>query len=208
MVEVYYYIPADKADNAVECGIKRSIWFDKEVVINGESKKCITALLNPKDDMQKYRSDEYKCLKLELSPEYCFVADNCLYRVGLEYPLVMEAYMNSIIPIEKYIFGSYRLPECLVTSTVIAGQVSVLDKRLDSPVLFDRSEDLFLNNIIATYREENEDFYDTMLYYFYCRLADAGKVKRIEDKAGKMAVFIDSGKGKAYTIRIPDISRF
>jgi hypothetical protein len=64
MVEVYYYIPVEEAENAVECGLKLSRWFEKEVMLNGESKKCISTLLNPRDDLNKFKSAEMNCIKL------------------------------------------------------------------------------------------------------------------------------------------------
>ena len=208
MVEVYFFMPVNEVDIAVECGIKLSKWFDKEVVIEGERRKCILALLNPKDDIKKYNSGEYRCLKLELDPKYCFVADNFLYQVGLGSLDTMKMYTSSIIPLKDYIFGSYRLPECLVTSTVIAGRVAVLDKRLDSPVLYDNSEGLYMNNIFETYKEEHDDFNDAVLYYFYCKLAEVDKYTKTEDNDKEIAVFVDKTTGRVITIKIPDISGY
>ena len=206
MVEVYYYLPVGEVENAVECGMKLSKWFDKEVEINGDTKKCITAFLNPKDDIEKYKSPDLKCVKLELESRYCFIADKFLYNVGMTFPKALELFNKSLIPIEKYIFGSYRIPECLVLSTIIAGQVEVLDKRLDSPVLFGNSEELYINKIVEAYREEYDDFNDAMLYSFYCKLVEAGKMEVIKDYEKKIAVFID--KDKNYTIMIPDMEKY
>lgn len=114
MVEVYYYVPQDKVRDSIECGLKLSQWYEKEVQIEFENKKCLCALLNPRDDMDKYKSPDYKCLRLELYPEYCYVADKSLYELGLQHDEVMKLYMDSIIPIKDYIFGMYRLPECLL----------------------------------------------------------------------------------------------
>jgi hypothetical protein len=208
MVEVYFYMPVNEVGNAVECGMKLSQWFDKEVQINGENRKCIAAFLNPKDDMYKYKSTDLRCVKLQLDAKYCFVGDKFLYQVGVNIPKALELFNQSIIPIEKYIFGSYRIPECLVLSTIIAGQIEVLDKRLDSPVLFGNSEELYINNIIETYREEYDDFNDAVLYSFYCKLVDAGKMEIIEDSDKKIAVFIDKEKGKNYTIMVPDLRKY
>jgi hypothetical protein len=208
MVEVYYYLPNEEIENAVECGIKLSQFVDKEVEINGAAKKCLTAFLNPKDDIEKYKSINLKCVKLELDPKYCFIADKFLYKIGSHSPDVFELYKKSIIPIEKYIFGSYRIPECLVTSTIISGQVGVLDKRLDSPVLFGNSEELYINNIIETYREEYSDFNDAMLYSFYHKLVEAGKMKVVEDPEKGIAIFIDTEKAKNYSIIIPNLRKY
>lgn len=208
MVEVYFYMPVNEVENAVECGVKLSQWFDKEVQINGENRKCIAAFLNPKDDMDKYKCTDLKCVKLQLDAKYCFVGDKFLYQVGVNIPKALELFNQSIIPIEKYIFGSYRIPECLVLSTIIAGQIEVLDKRLDSPVLFGNSEELYINNIIETYREEYDDFNDAILYSFYSKLVDLGKMEIIEDAYKKIAVFMDKEKGKNYTIMVPDLRKY
>lgn len=208
MVEVYYYLPVNEVENAVECGIKLSRWFDMEVEINGDTKKCIAAYLNPKDDIEKYKSTDLKCVKLELDPRYCLVADKFLYNVSTTFPEALELFNQSVMPIEKYIFGSYRIPVCLVLSTIIAGQVEVLDKRLDSPVLFGSSEELYINKIVEAYREEYDDFNDAILYSFYCKLVEAGKMEVLEDTEKKIAIFIDKEKGKNYTIMIPDMGKY
>ena len=208
MAEIYFYVTADTADCTVECGLKLSEYAVKDVLINGEIKKCISALLNPKDDMEKYKSAEYKCLKFELPSNQCYIGDQYLYKVGLSFPEVMKIYTNSIVPINDYIFGLFRLPECLVTTTVLPGQISILDKRLDSPVLFDNSEEFYINNIIEIHKEEKSDFNDVMLYCFYCKLAEEKKLKKLEDGEKKIAVFIDTKRGKTFSIRVPDISKY
>jgi hypothetical protein len=208
MVEVYYYIPVNKAENAVACGIKLSEWYDREAGIEGNVKRCISTLLNPRDDYEKYISPDYKCLKLEIMSKYCFAADKFLYNAVITFPEIMEIYKRSIIPIEKYNFGLYRLPECLVTSTIISDFVSVLDKRLDSPILFGSSEDLYMNNIIESYKETHSDFTDAMLYSFYSRLAEEGKVRCMEDVRSGTAIFIDERDGRTYTLKIPEMGKY
>jgi len=201
-------MPADKSENAVECGIKLSEWYSREVLINGVKKKCIAALLNPRDDNVKYTSPDYKCLKLEVQPKYCFVADSLLYGVGLEHPDVMEMYYKSIMPVGQYTFGTYRLPECLITETIISEHISELGKGLDSPVLFDNSQELYFNNLLESFKEEHKDFNDAVLYHFFKRLSLEGKVSEIEDEARRLAVFKDKRSGKVYTLKIPDMSSY
>jgi hypothetical protein len=208
LVEVYYYIPAGEVVDAVECGMKLSKWFDKEVEIEGYKRKCISALLNPKDDMEKFNSEHLKCLKLEVATNYCFIAEKYFYEIGLNNPEIIDIYTKSIVPVKKYIFGCYRLPECLVTSTIIGGQIKVMNKRIDSPVLVNSSEELYVNNIIESYREKHDDFNDTMLYYFYCKLFATKKLNRVEDSEKKIAVFFDKISEKAFAIKIPDIDRY
>ena len=175
------------------------------MLINGESRKCLTALLNPKDDMEKYKSDRYRCVKLEVLPKYCFIADSHLYRMGLSNPAAMELYYKSVMPVEDYVFGSYRLPECLITSTVIGEYISMLQDKLGPPLLFDNSEELYLNNIMEVYQEENTEFIDAMLYCFYSKLAEMGRLRKMEDKENRVTVFFDRSNNKRYTIKTPDM---
>lgn len=208
MVEVYYYIPVADTEDVNDCGLKLSKWHEKQVLINGEQKMCISALLNPKDDIKKYKSDKFKCIKLQMEPRFCFVADKSLYEVGLKSNEVMELYTASIKPVEQYIFGSYRLPECLVTTTVMSDNIGILNKGLDSPVLFNNSEELYINNMVEYYKETHEDFNDTLLYFFYSQLATVGKFDRIEAKEKGLAVFIDKESSSSVTIKIPDIAKY
>ncbi len=201
MVEVYYYVPQDKVENSIECGLKLSQWYEKEVQIEFENKRCFCALLNPKDDMGKYKSMDYKCLKLELYPEYCFVADKSLYEIGLYNDDVMKLYINSVIPIEDYTFGLYRLPECLIISTVIPEQISLLDKRLDSPILFNSSEELYINNVIEDFKQEYNDLNDRLLFGFLKGRATKGEMEMVEKDGNSFVAFIDKKTDKAFTVR-------
>ncbi len=208
MAEVYYYLPAAVAARAVECGLKLSEWYDKEVMIEGQMKKCLSALLNPKDDLKKYQSGDLVCVKIDMPSKYCFVADKLLYLIGQNSKEGMDMYLRSIIPIEDYIFGSYRLPECLVTSTPIAGQISVLDKRMDSPILFNSSEELYINNTIEVLREEHDDINDALLYSFFSELVKRGRLEKIENGEEGLALFLDRGKNKYFIVNVPDMGRY
>jgi hypothetical protein len=204
MAEVYYYIPISEAEYVVGCGLKLSKWYDKEVLIDGDKKKCISALLNPKDDIEKYNDNNLVCIKLEIPSNYCYIADKYLYNIGIDTPKVMKFYINSIIPIEKYIFGFHRLPECLVTTTAIEGQISIMNKVQDSPVLINSSEELYIYNLIEMNKERYLDFEDTSLYYFYSNLAEFEKIDKIEDKKKKIAIFIDKEVKRAIVIKVPE----
>lgn len=208
MVEVYYYLPAAEADVVVECGLKLSRWADREIKMGGEVRKCISALLNPRDDMDKYRSSAFKCLKLEIQPDYCYIADRYLYEAGKIANAAMDMYYGSVIPVENYMFGTYRLPECLVFTTIMSEQISFLSRGMDSPILYDNSEDLYINNVIETYREYHSNFNDCLLYNFYCKLAEIGKADKIEDREKKIAVFFDRKREKVFSVRIPDMSEY
>ncbi|KNY27416.1 hypothetical protein [Pseudobacteroides cellulosolvens] len=207
-MEVYFYIRSELAESAVDCGLKLSEHYEKVVMIDGEEKKCISTLLNPKDDLDKYKSSEYKCLKFDLPSKLCYVADKYMHIVGAGSKDAMEIYNRSITPLKDYIFGSFRLPECLVSSTIMPEQISILDKRLDSPILYDNSEELYINNIIESYKEEHGDFQDVLLYSFYSKLAEQKNFEMIVDGGNKIAIVVDKDKGKSISIKIPDLTKY
>jgi hypothetical protein len=80
--------------------------------------------------------------------------------------------------------------------------------RLDSPILFGNSEDLYVNNAIEIHKETYEDFNDAMLYSFYCKIAQEGKFSKFEDEEKKTAVFIDTRKEKVFITKITDFSKY
>lgn len=204
MADVYIYIPATEVEKALECGLKLSMWYDRTVSVDGEKKRCIPALLNPKDDMEKFMSCEFKCLKIEIDARNSFVSDGYLYEMGRNHPQMLEMYEKSIVPLQDYIFGLYRLPVCLITTTILSEQISIMDKWIDSPVLYNSSEELYIHNMIEINREKNDGFNDALLYYYLCRLAETGEVVKIEDHEIKMAAFVSRDKSSKCIVKIPD----
>lgn len=203
MIDVYYYIPENMVEGIIGCGLKLSEWAEREVMINGETRKCIPALLSPKDDMIKYRSSGFVCLKIAVAPNNCYVADRFLYEAAQFCPSALGLYEKSVLPVEKYSFGTYRLPECLLYNTLLADQIRVADKRIDTPVIVENSEKLYINNIMETYREENECFNDILLYNFYNKLAEFKIIDKIEDKEKRIALFLDNKHNRTFCVRIP-----
>lgn len=204
MIEVYYYVKTEKVANIIDCGLKLSAFHDKEVRIDGESQLCFSALLNPKDNMDLHRSSEYTCLKLQVKKEKCFVSDRYLYELFTGNNMDMELYYNSIIPVQAYIFGTYRLPECLVTTTILAGEAAILDKRMDSPVIYTNSEELYINNILQDLREQHAETDDFLLYYYMDKLADIGQLEKVENCESGLAVF-KSSSGQIFCIKKPEL---
>lgn len=203
MAEVYLYVPAGRAGYAVDCGIKLSEWYNREVYIEGDLQKCITALLNPRDEYDKYISNDYRCLKLEVKSKYCYVADRLLYEAGLSYPEVMEMYGRSIVPIDKYVFGDYRTPEVLITTTILGEYINVTGRMLDSPVLYENSRELYFNDLMERMREEHGDLNDILLYLYFRWLCEAGRAECMGEASDGAAVFVHKGDNRTYTFKIP-----
>lgn len=208
MAEVYFYLPADRVADAVECGLKLSEWYSREVEIEGDAKKCFTALLNPRDRDEMAVPSDFKCLRIEVQKKYCHIADNLLYKAGLAYPEVMELYRRSVIPLDSYTFGYYKLPEVLITGTILAEQISVPGKWLDTPILYSNSHDIYFGNLFEELNEEYDDLNDTLLYLLFKQLCEEGKAKGIEDRTSGIAVFTRNRDGRVFALKIPDFGGF
>ncbi len=160
--------------------------------------------LNPMMIPTGFKDDSYACLMLEGVKRIQFCADKHLYDLGVYDKEVMEYYSRSIINLKDYVYGSYRTPECLITATVIPGQIKVMNRVRDIPVLFDNSEELYLNNLTEITREKYSDFTETALYCYFDRLAGKGGITRITKEGTGIAVFAENDTKRAYTIKIPD----
>lgn len=135
MAIIYYYVEKDKVSDFLKYGIKLSENFSKEVNINGYLKQCFFGLINPKDDENKYNSENFECLKLDIPTSNCRVFDNSLQDGQIKHMPSIE--------LDKYIFGKFKTPEVAITSSILPEHISVLNKEIDCPVLFDNSRDLF-----------------------------------------------------------------
>jgi hypothetical protein len=206
MPEVYYFVKSENVSNIIDCGLKLSAYYNKEVIIDNEKKMCLSGLINPKDDLELYKSSSYKCLKLQVKTGKCFVADRFIYDTILEQGQDMDIYYRTIIPIEDYSFGSYRLPECLVTTTILSGEASVLNKRMDSPVIYSSSEELYINNILQELRENYAEIDDSLLYYFFDTMVEFAKLDKIENINTQTTIFKNQS-GKIYCVKKPDLNK-
>ncbi|MGE5329348.1 MAG: hypothetical protein ACM3KR_07565 [Deltaproteobacteria bacterium] len=177
-MDAYLYIPSNEKTDALMCGIKLSSKADKTVEIKGYPTQCISALLNPRDDIKKYKSSAFSCLRIDVSSESCYIADKSLYgNKDLK-----ELYSKTIIPPKDYIFGTYRNPECLIPRTILPENLSDADKPLGSPLLYQSSEELYINNLLENFREKYPDFNETILSLFIELNQKDWKLKRTINK--------------------------
>lgn len=205
MAGVYFYVPQNELKDIVDCGLKLSEWFDREISLPGliENKKVLKALLNPRDDEEKLENPAYQCLRLDVDVEYSRVGDSDLYQVGLKEPTLMEAYKSSVIPLRNYRFGTFRNPEVLIMTSVLAEKIEIMGKIFDTPILYESSEKLYLNNIMDKHNETWNDSGNHLLYTFFVFLELQGKVTQFEDLEHGKAIFFYN-ESKEYTVlRIP-----
>ena len=132
---IYYYTKNDNLPIYLKYGIRLSKNYDEEFNINGYKKPFLTGLLNPKDDINKYNSNAYTCIKLDVLSNHCKV---------INYSLQLN--INEVtpyIPLEEYKFGTFKNPCVLIDTSIISDKISLYNKVIDVPLLYDNSEDFY-----------------------------------------------------------------
>jgi len=195
MLDLYVFIHKDRLEEIEDCGMKLSLWADRSISSNGEVKKYIASYLNPRDNMIKYKSPDYKVVKLEVEMKYCYVAEGFFMDFNSASLSGDSLYKESIVPAKDYIFGMYRKPECLIAKTILPEEMNIQrDGALSFPLFYESSQSLYLSKLMESLREENQSFDDAALYYYFDNLARKGKVKKEMDSSNQCAVFsLDNG---------------
>jgi len=196
MAQVYVYLPNDEAKLAARIGIKLSEKKVREFVFSGNKYNCYLGLLNPNDD-EIHRNDKgFACVKLEVDERSCFVADSDIFPG--------EMYFSSIVPFSKYHLGSYRSPEALICCTLLPKNVSVQTGRFDSPLLYEDSITLYLENMQSFFSEKFDDFQNDQLLAFFEKLEAKGVCERIESK--EVVTFVK--ESVHFTFRKADFGKY
>lgn len=194
-MDAYLYVPASEKDQSLACGIKLSVKGEKAVLINGHPTQCISALLNPRDDAEKFKDSSFSCLRIDINPENCYIADKSLYGVSE----LAELYSKSIVSPDNYTFGTYRNPECLIPRTILPDNLSMANKPIGFPLLYEDSEKLYVSNLIESFREKYPDFEETILSLFIELNQKDWNLKKT--KNNEFYILSHEEKGVYYTIR-------
>lgn len=205
MAELYFFVSKNKISDIIDCGLKLSEWYDREIILPGTAgnRKVLKAYLNPRDDRAKLKDDNYQCLRLNVDLEYCKVADSSLYKMGQDEPLLMKKYYESIVPLKNYCFGTFRDPEVLVLTSILPEYIETTGVALDIPLLYESSEAIYLVNLMEKHEELYKDSGNHLLYAFFTYLESKGQVTRFEDREKKQAVFFSNDSTEYTVLRIP-----
>ena len=161
MVTIYFYVDSSGLERIQKFGLKLSDNFSYTIPINGLEKRVFVGLLNPKDDLLKFNSNAFTCLKVYLYPEQCYVIN--------EVSLIIKQKEYNIIPLKEYNFGTFESPRVIFNTSILPEQIEVLNKDIDEPTLFDNSKDLFYQMKIQDMLEK----YDLQdIYYALCEYLD------------------------------------
>lgn len=192
-LKVFYFAKTDSADEIIDCGIKLNQHFEREITINGAGKKCILTYLHPAD-CNKFYDESYKAIKIKAPAENSYIAEGALYD-----SLNLSNYELSLIPISEYKLGTYRKPECLIQCTLLPHQIEDFDRRRDEPILYDSSENLYLDRVLYEVKEKFLYFDDLALEKYYDMLVEKGEY--IKEECIDFTVYFNKEKSDFVTIK-------
>ena len=101
-VKVYCFIPAEEAEEVIECGLKLNSRLTKTIDIYGAKISCFEAYLHPTDGAGSRPDDVL--VKITVPEGRAYIADHSLLgELG-------DLYHKSIIAADQYKLGKYRKP--------------------------------------------------------------------------------------------------
>lgn len=184
----YFYINKGEVEEALECGLKLSM-YGKPIPGSGDIPiRATRAYLSPKDNMDKFNDATLECLKLDLPGEKLLVAEEIYSSLSKH-----QWFNESIVHASNYMLGKYRKPCYLITFTVLNEYISVLDKKRDIPVLYENSCGLYIQALKNKFEESDDNFYDNA-FYGYMRVLESMDNVTVEWSDEKTTVFLMGGE--------------
>ena len=189
-MKVYCFIPAEEAEEVIECGLKLNSRLTKTIMICGAQVPCFEAYLHPKDGAGTGPDDVL--VKITLPEGRAYIADNSLLgELG-------SLYNRSIIPADRYKLGKYRKPCCLISCTILPEMIERYNPDLDEPLLYQSSEQLYRDSLFYKTDDLAQSFKDVALNAYYNLKAAAGEYTvQFNDE---YAAYTDSATGEVIAI--------
>ena len=189
-VKVYCFIPAEEAEEVIECGLKLNSRLTKTIMICGAQVPCFEAYLHPKDGAGTGPDDVL--VKITLPEGRAYIADNSLLgELG-------GLYNRSIIPADRYKLGKYRKPCCLISCTILPEMIERYNPDLDEPLLYQSSEQLYRDSLFYKTDDLAQSFKDVALNAYYNLKVAAGEYTvQFNDE---YAAYTDSATGEVIAI--------
>jgi hypothetical protein len=191
MADVYYYVKKEDIETTLLYGLKLSENTCGEILINNINKNYMLGLLNPKDNIYSFNSDEFSCIRANIDNNYLYVTD--LTFIGTDY------FFQNIIPADEYILGKFRSPIFIILCTILPNQISTINKNIDVPVLYNNSLDLYLENNIEYLKEFVENPNEVILKSLLEHLTDINILIKTDLKNNKNAYIDISDSKNIYT---------
>ena len=197
-MKAYYFVPTSEADEILECGleISRGQYVVSRFMQNAG--RCFDARLHPGDYPSEAFGPDRTCLKIDLDQVRAFVAEDAFWDIEVPEEQKKQWFEASILPAEEYKLGTYRKPLCLIANTVLPQAMGVYDKLIDEALLYETSEELYLNGLFSQ-AEEDPAFRELALRAYLDTQAARGKMQAYTQQ--DTCIYFDGQSGKPYIIR-------
>jgi len=191
----YFYINEHELAEALECGLKLSV-YGKPIPESGDIPiRVIHAYLSPRDNFDAFNDPGLVCLKLDLPGDKLLVAEEIYAIIGKH-----KWFNESIIHASKYMLGRYHKPCYLITFTVLGEFISLLDKNMDVPVLYENSASLYIQTLKTRFEDNDDAFYDKAFFGYMKLLASMGRASEEWSGHGTSVFLMD---GERYVLHKP-----
>jgi len=183
---VYIPMEENKTRKCMEEGLDIDTDYNKKIGIGSFSINCISAFLNPDVSNKSY-------VAVRIDGEFCYIANYDLY---LAYELTKNEhfnrmYINSIINLKKYRYGTYRMPEVLILRSVKKEEVlKTEDARSLKDALSAKNDQIYLSFLIEKISEDPIVARHIILDYFDRLCNDYNKITKKVIEYGKSSLYI------------------
>ncbi len=167
-VKFYCYVPEEKSEEVIECGLRLGDCVTRNVSINGTDTLCFEAYLHPND--AENVSTGNVLIKISAPDGHSYIADNSLLMDSTE-----DLYEKSVMPARDYRLGRYRKPCCLISCTVLPDMIERYNPDMDEPLLYQSSEQLYRDSLFYRTDDLAASFKDVALNAYYNMKAAAGE---------------------------------
>ena len=109
-----------------------------------------------------------------------------------------EYCMSSIVPIQKYMLGTYKRPIVIITCSVLPDKIFLVNKIIDVPILYENSELIYYTTTLEELKEKIECSEKVSLQIMLDYLVEKGVLEKEEQ--GNTNIYIDENNKKIYTM--------
>jgi hypothetical protein len=165
---VYYFCDREKLDLALRDGLMIKDFADRKIGYKDMNTLAIAGYLNPQDNKQKKNDMQYVCLELSTDNNTCYATDKDLFESHKYNPLdhdIRSRYYKSLISLEKYRYGQYRVAEVLIHRDVAPANIKLYSSKDRGIVNFSDEFNPYYGCLLEEVREEKGNEY---IIYLYC----------------------------------------
>ena len=171
-MKAYCFVPEEKIEEIIECGIELSLGqhFPCKVTTNGGM--CFMTKLNPRDYSKSQFVPGKILVKVNLDKVRGFIGEGTYLELGNKED-GLRMFEDSLIVAADYRLGMYRNPYCLIVNTILPEAVERYDNLMDEAVPYVTSEELYVDCIYAELSENTENFKEIAVKACFDKLAES-----------------------------------